>query len=110
MRQRNHCSSSKGIPKMKLQASEPSGPESLQSQTRPCPKNRLSISRLGVVHGRLHTRHLTDGILRTSLLSSLEQKLLEQPAQFKRRALAAVRHHGRRDVARAIDLPLANRH
>src|SRR5215510_8530443 len=40
------------ILKMKLQASEPSGPESLQSQTRPCPKNRLSISRLGVVHGR----------------------------------------------------------
>src|SRR5262249_38720773 len=54
MRQGNHCSSSKGIPKMKLQASEPSGPESLQFQTRPCPKNRLSISRLGVVHRRLN--------------------------------------------------------
>src|SRR5262245_61573548 len=53
MRQRNHCSSSKGIPKMKLRASEPSGPESLQSQTRPWPKKRLSISRLGVVHRRL---------------------------------------------------------
>jgi hypothetical protein len=39
---------------MKLQASEPSGPESLQSQTRPWPKKRLSISRLGVVHRRLH--------------------------------------------------------
>src|SRR5262245_39526295 len=52
MRQRNHCSSSKGIPKMKLQASEPSGPESLQSQTRPWPKKRLSISCLGVVHRR----------------------------------------------------------
>src|SRR5262245_26437055 len=55
MRQGNHCSSSKGIPKMKFQASEPSDPETLQSQTRPCPKNRLSISRLGVVHGRLTT-------------------------------------------------------
>src|SRR5262249_53202911 len=30
--------------------------------------------------------------------------------QFERRALAAVRHHRRRDVARAIDLPIANRH
>jgi hypothetical protein len=38
---------------MKLQASEPSGSESLQSQTRPCPKNR-PISRLGVVHRRLN--------------------------------------------------------
>jgi hypothetical protein len=56
MRQRNHCSSSKGIPKMKLQASEPSGPESLQSQTRPCLKKRLSISRLGVVHRRLRSQ------------------------------------------------------
>src|SRR5262245_36359879 len=36
------------------------------------------------------------------------QKLLEQPAQFERRALAAVRHHRRRDVARAID-SIANR-
>jgi hypothetical protein len=36
--------SSKGSPKMKLQASEPS-PESLQSQTRPWPKKRLSIRR-----------------------------------------------------------------
>jgi hypothetical protein len=40
-----------------LQASEPSGPESLQSQTRPWPKKRLSISRLGVVHRRLLTWH-----------------------------------------------------
>src|SRR5215813_4865786 len=46
---------------------------------------------------------------RTSLTRVL-QELLEQPAQFERRALAAVRHHGRCDVARAIDLPVANRH
>src|SRR5262245_43812777 len=46
---------------------------------------------------------------RTSL-TRVPQKLLEQPAQFERRALAAVRHHGRRNVARAIDLPVANRH
>src|SRR5215813_8112852 len=46
---------------------------------------------------------------RTSLTRVL-QELLEQPAQFERRALAAVGHHGRRNVARAIDLPLANRH
>src|SRR6516164_7776636 len=51
-----------------------------------------------------------DCILRISLLSRLVQKLLEQPAQFERRALAAVRHHGRRNVARAVDLPVANRH
>src|SRR6516164_11276374 len=50
-----------------------------------------------------------DCILRISLLSRLVQKLLEQLAQFERRALAAVRHHGRRNVARAIDLPVANR-
>src|ERR1700747_849899 len=52
MRQRNHCSSLKGIPKMKLQGSGPSTPKSLQSQNRPRPENRLSISRLGVVHGQ----------------------------------------------------------
>src|SRR6516165_4280890 len=50
-----------------------------------------------------------DCILRISLLSRLVQKLLEQPAQFERRALAAVRHHGRGNVACAIDLPIANR-
>jgi hypothetical protein len=48
-----HCSSLKGIPKMKLQDSGPSGPKSLQSQNRPRPENRLSISRLDVVHGQL---------------------------------------------------------
>src|SRR5262249_13890116 len=37
-------------------------------------------------------------------------KLLEQPAQLERRALAAVRHHGRCDVARAVDFPIANGH
>src|SRR5262245_62292030 len=46
---------------------------------------------------------------RTSL-TRVSQELLEQPAQFERRALAAIRHHGRCNVARAIDLPLANRH
>src|SRR5262245_8451600 len=46
---------------------------------------------------------------RTSLTRVL-QELLEQPAQFERRALAAVRHHGRRNIARAIDLPIVNRH
>jgi hypothetical protein len=44
------------------------------------------------------------------LLSRLVQKLLEQPAQLERRALAAVGHNGRRGITRAIDLPLANRH
>src|SRR4029077_5576107 len=53
MRQRNHCSSLKGIPKMKLQGSGPSTPKSLQPQNRPRPENRLSISRLDVVHGQL---------------------------------------------------------
>ena len=37
------------------------------------------------------------------------QKLLEQPAQFGRRALAAVAHDGSSDVVRAINPPLANR-
>src|SRR6516162_7365603 len=45
---------------------------------------------------------------RTSL-TRVSQELLKQPAQFERRALAAVRHHGRYNVARAIDLPVANR-
>jgi hypothetical protein len=35
--------------------------------------------------------------------------LLEQSAQLERWAIAAVAHDGRRDVARAIDLPVANR-
>jgi hypothetical protein len=38
---------------MKLQASEPSGPQSLQSQIRPWPQKRLWINRLGVVHRQL---------------------------------------------------------
>jgi hypothetical protein len=42
------------------------------------------------------------------VLTRLEEKLLEEPAQLERRALAAVRHQGRCDVARAIDLPVAN--
>src|SRR5262249_24414567 len=41
--------------------------------------------------------------------SHLREKLLEQSAQLERRALAAVRHQGRRNVARAIDPPFANR-
>src|SRR5262249_32472939 len=44
---------------------------------------------------------------RTSL-TRVSQELLEQLAQFERRALAAVRHHGRRNVARAVDRPAAN--
>src|SRR4051812_428967 len=43
------------------------------------------------------------------LLTRVEQKLLEQPAQLQGRALAAVAHDGRREVARAIDLPIPNR-
>ena len=43
----------KGIPKMKLQDSRPSGPKFLQSQTRPRHENRLSIYRLHVIHGQL---------------------------------------------------------
>src|SRR6476646_3236573 len=63
MRQRNHCSSLKGIPKMKLQGSGPSAPKSLQSQNRPRPENRLSISRLDVVHGQLERRDRVDDLL-----------------------------------------------
>jgi len=44
---------------MKLQDSGPSGPKSLQSQNRPRPENRLSISRLDVVHGQLSTANPT---------------------------------------------------
>ena len=42
-------------------------------------------------------------------LTRLKQKLLEQPAQLKGRPIAAVAHDGRRDVARAIDLPVPDR-
>jgi hypothetical protein len=43
---------------MKLQASEPSGPQSLQSQFRPWPQKRLLINRLGIVHRQLLTKIL----------------------------------------------------
>src|SRR6516225_1181895 len=46
---------------------------------------------------------------RTSL-TRVSQELLEQAAQFERRALAAVAHDGRREVARTVDPPVANRH
>src|SRR5271157_1495368 len=55
MQPRNHCSSQKGIPKMKLQASRPISPKNLQSQTSSQTKNRLAISRLGILHGRLNS-------------------------------------------------------
>src|SRR5262249_36143057 len=45
---------------------------------------------------------------RTSLTRVL-QELLEQPAQFERRAPPALGHHRRRDGARAIGLSIANR-
>ena len=38
---------------MKLQASRPISPKTLQSQTNSQTKNRLAISRLGILHGRL---------------------------------------------------------
>src|SRR5262249_5319016 len=69
MRQRNHCSSLKGIPKMKLQDSGPSGPKSLQSQNRPRPENRLSISRLDVVHGQLWNKRRSD-LMSPSIISA----------------------------------------
>ena len=38
---------------MKLQASRPISPKTLHSQTSSQTKNRLAISRLGILHGRL---------------------------------------------------------
>jgi hypothetical protein len=38
---------------MKLQASRPISPKNLQSQTSSPTKNRLALSRLGILHGRL---------------------------------------------------------
>jgi type IV secretory pathway VirB2 component (pilin) len=38
---------------MKLQASRPISPKNLQSQTSSQTKNRLALSRLGILHGRL---------------------------------------------------------
>jgi hypothetical protein len=38
---------------MKLQASRPISPKNLQSQTSALTKNRLALSRLGILHGRL---------------------------------------------------------
>src|SRR5262245_36663885 len=42
-------------------------------------------------------------------LTRVSQELLEQPTQFERRALATIAHDGRCNVARAIDLPIADR-
>jgi hypothetical protein len=50
---RESCFANKGNSKMKLQASAASDPETLQSQNRPYAENRVSISALAVVHGRL---------------------------------------------------------
>jgi hypothetical protein len=54
---------------MKLQGSGPSAPKSLQSQNRPRPENRLSISRLDVVHGQLFidVRRAADGWIAATL-------------------------------------------
>jgi subtilase family protein len=41
---------------MKLQASRPISPKNLQSQTSSQTKNRLAISRLGILHGRLRKK------------------------------------------------------
>jgi hypothetical protein len=38
---------------MKLQASDASAPEGLQSQNLSRPENRLSVNGLAIVHGRL---------------------------------------------------------
>jgi len=65
-----HCSSQKGIPKMKLQASRPINPKNLQSQTSAQTKNRLATSRLGILHGRLTIKNggarNNSGLLRRS--------------------------------------------
>src|SRR6266478_7464622 len=47
MRRWNHDRRFDGIPKIKLQAFEPSSPESLQSQTSLRSKNRLPLNDLG---------------------------------------------------------------
>jgi hypothetical protein len=49
MRQQNHASLLKGIPKTILQGFRGSLPKTLQSQTRRFAKNRLSINALAVV-------------------------------------------------------------
>ena len=53
MRPSNHSSLADGIPDAKLQGSEASSRQNLQSQTRYRAENRFSISGLAVVHGRL---------------------------------------------------------
>jgi hypothetical protein len=53
MQPRNHAWLAKGIPKMNLQGSGPSTPETLQYQSNSVPKNRLAINGLAVVHRRL---------------------------------------------------------
>src|SRR6516165_10041416 len=52
MRGRHHDSRFEGILKMKLQASDASAPEGLQSQNLSRPENRLSVNGLAIVHGR----------------------------------------------------------
>ena len=54
-----------GNPKNEIASFGPSGPKFLQSQTRPRPENRLSISQLDVVHGQL-CKHIDDCLQRTS--------------------------------------------
>jgi hypothetical protein len=45
---------------MKLQASRPISPKNLQSQTSSPTKNRLALSRLGILHGRLSKAELRE--------------------------------------------------
>jgi hypothetical protein len=56
MRQENHALQIRGISKIKSQGSAALDPETLQSQTRPYAKNRLSLNGLEIVHGRLYSK------------------------------------------------------
>jgi DNA-binding protein H-NS len=72
---------------MKLQGSGPSAPKSLQSQNRPRPENRLSISRLDVVHGQLRDQ--------------IDKRLLELRAELEKQ-LAALGAKGKSRISSSL--------
>jgi len=56
MRRPNHASRFEGMGKTKLQASRASDTQTLQSQVNKAAENRLSLSGLEVLHGRLGSK------------------------------------------------------
>src|SRR6185295_2912519 len=94
---------------MKLQGSGPSAPKSLQSQNRPRPENRLSISRLDVVHGQLaihaggKTRHSHAGECTVSFRTLIFSRAADNGHRSLRSAYCLL------DLRRSVQLVPKNR-